>query len=365
MSENTGITLPPLSDDSIARIENAVFDEIGDDAPRHAASAATARGNPARRRRRGWATGLGIAAAFVGGVLIAPPLMSAVMMSSSGDYESAVETSAVDRAPSVGFQNSPEMSAADGGAQTDAGVAASGGGDTAATDGRDIITAAQVTLRVADVSKASDAIAALAAKHDGYVEATDIGFAQQTSSDSAPVGPRESGTGWISIRVPADELTEVVQAVGEDGDVLRSSISRQDVTSTAVDLRARVDASWASVTRLTELMAKSGSVSDLIAAESALSDRQAQLESYEQQLKSIDEQVAMSTVSIEMTERTTATTADPAGFGDGLLAGWNGLIVSLNALVVAVGFLLPWLVPIAVILVIIWLIRRRRRRTAP
>ena len=31
MTENTGIALPPLSDDTIARIENAVFDEIADD----------------------------------------------------------------------------------------------------------------------------------------------------------------------------------------------------------------------------------------------------------------------------------------------------------------------------------------------
>jgi hypothetical protein len=132
-----------------------------------------------------------------------------------------------------------------------------------------------------------------------------------------------------------------------------------------VDLRARVDAARASVKRLTELMSKSGSVADLIAAESALSERQAQLESYEQQLKSLDEQVAMSSIRVQLTERTTATAADPAGFGDGLLAGWNGLMVSLNALVVAFGFLLPWLVPIGVILLVIWLIRRRRRRVLP
>ncbi len=153
-----------------------------------------------------------------------------------------------------------------------------------------------------------------------------------------------------------------MRAVGDDGEVLQSSISRQDFTSTAVDLRARVEASRASVKRLTELMSKSGSVADLISAESALSERQAQLESYEQQLKGIDEQVAMSTVSIQLTERTSATKADPAGFADGLLAGWNGLIVSLNALVVAFGFLLPWLAIGGVVLLVIWLIRRRRRR---
>lgn len=357
MTENTGIALPPLSDDSIARIENAVFDEIGEDRRKPVVTR-----TGARSRRRGWATGIGIAAAFVGGILIAPPLLTAVTSSQMSTGSSVIGVAAPARDSGVALHGASEMAPADtsaAGGSPNTAVDSAAGGD--AMTGRDIITTAQVTLRVADVSKASDAIGDLAAAHDGYVEATDIGFAQG-SSDTSPVGPREPGSGWISIRIPADELEDVMRAVGDDGEVLQSSISRQDVTSTAVDLRARVEASRASVKRLTELMSKSGSVADLISAESALSERQAQLESYEQQLKGIDEQVAMSTVSIQLTERTSATKADPAGFADGLLAGWNGLIVSLNALVVAFGFLLPWLAIGGVVLLVIWLIRRRRRR---
>src|SRR5690606_16180671 len=73
MSENTGIALPLLSDESIARIESAVFDEIGDDSA--SVPARSPERHPARRR---WVTGLSIAAAFVVGALITPPLISAV-----------------------------------------------------------------------------------------------------------------------------------------------------------------------------------------------------------------------------------------------------------------------------------------------
>jgi len=361
MTENTGIALPPLSDDSIARIETAVFDEIGDD-QRKPVIARTRAGS----RRRRWVTGIGIAAAFVGGILIAPPLLTAVTSSQTGAGSYVTGVAAPARDSGIALHGAPEMAPADmSAAGGSAGAAVDSAVDGDATAGRDIITTAQMTVRVPDVSKASDAIGDLAAEHDGYVEATDIGFAQGSASDTTPVGPRRPGSGWISIRVPADQLNDVMRAVGDDGEVLQSSISRQDVTSTAVDLRARVEASRASVKRLTELMSKSGSVADLISAESALSDRQAQLESYEQQLKGLDEQVAMSTVSIQLTERTSATKADPAGFADGLLAGWNGLIVSLNALVVAFGFLLPWLAIGGVVLLVIWLIRRRRGRHSP
>lgn len=354
MTENTGIALPPLSDDSVARIENAVFDEIGDDS---ASGPVIRHRREAHQVRRRWITGLGIAAAFVVGVLVTPPLMTAVSGGAhSADSSAGGVSTTVDSAPLPAI-GQPES-------VTDAGKAIGAAGD-AADAGRDIITTAQMTLRVADVAKAAGAITELAAEQGGYVESTDIGLAPGAPIDSTTMPAPDRGEGWISIRIPASKLTDAMKAAEGEGQVLGSSISRQDVTSTAVDLRARVDAARASVKRLTELMSKSGSVADLIAAESALSERQAQLESYEQQLKSLDEQVAMSSIRIQLTERTTATAADPAGFGDGLLAGWNGLMVSLNALVVAFGFLLPWLVPIGVILLVIWLVRRRRRRVVP
>ncbi|MEJ1087690.1 DUF4349 domain-containing protein [Microbacterium sp. Mu-80] len=353
MTENGDTTLAPLSEASIARIEHAVFDEIDrGEAVVHPESAAPARST----RRRRWVTGLGIAAAFVGGILIAPPLLNAVSPTGAGSsVQYDAETSG--EAP-IGVPESAELAPADGMA---ADSAAGGAVSEDADAGREIISTAEATVRVEDVAGAVDAITDLAAEHDGYVEATDVGLVPDAAAQVSPGPPTPPGSGWISIRVPAEDLTEVMSALDAHGEVLRSSISRTDVTSTVVDLQARVEASRASVQRLTELMSKSGSVGDLIAAESALSERQAQLESYEQQLKALDEQVTMSSLSIRLTEQTTATTADPAGFADGLLAGWNGLIVSLNALVVALGFLLPWLVIAGAVVLVIWLVRRRRK----
>lgn len=227
---------------------------------------------------------------------------------------------------------------------------------------REIIQNAQATVQVIDVRDAADEIAGLAEKHEGYVESTNVRTTPVEDNTSAQAPP-DSGYGSISIRVPSADLSEVIKELSSSGKLLSSSVSKHDVTSTAIDLRARVDSTRASVERLTELMSNTATVSELIEAETALADRQAQLESYEQQLASLDDQVAMSSLQVDLTRSSTPTAADPAGFGDGLLAGWNGLIVSLNALVIAFGFLLPWLAVAAVVLVIIWLIRLRRRNT--
>lgn len=334
--------LPELSPESITRIENAVFAAIADDRP--ITRPATTR---THSRRRGWLTGIGVAAAFAAGILVAPPILGIVSSGGSMSASDSGGAAVTEVAPDTGI------------ATTDtANVAA----DELPT--REIIQNANATLQVVDIRDAVDEITALADAHGGYVESTEIRttpLADQTSVQAPP----DSGYGWISIRIPASDLADVIRELGSAGTVLASSISKQDVTAVAIDLRARVDATRASVDRLTELMSNTATVAELIEAEVALSDRQAQLESYEQQLATLDAQVAMSSLRVELTRTASATSADPAGFGDGLLAGWNGLIASLNALVIAFGFLLPWLAVAGVILVIIWLVRRRQRHSKP
>ena len=74
----------------------------------------------------------------------------------------------------------------------------------------------------------------------------------------------------------------------------------------------------------------------------------------------------MSSLSVQLVERSPAVAADPAGFGDGLGAGWNGLVATLNGIVIGLGFLLPWTAVAAVVLAVTWGVRRalRRRREA-
>lgn len=343
--------LPVLSDAAIARIERDVFAEI---------TGTRAAASPSRRRvrRRRWLTGVGVAAAFAIGVMVTPPILAVV---STGSATSTADGfgSPVGGAPVPGVAMPEQGVDGDRSADASAGAGSLVSGEVSDAT-REIVTTANVTLEVKNIADAAEVVAALADEHGGYVESTEVGAAVAIDGASTPV-PNDSSYGWVGIRVPSADLTAVIAALDETGEVVTSSLSRQDVTDVAVDLRARVDATQASVQRLTELMAQSASVSELIEAEVALTDRQAQLESYHQQLAALDDQVAMSSLQVQLTRTPPATAADPAGFGDGLFAGWNGLVVSLNALVVAVGFLLPWLAIAGVVVLIVWSTRRARR----
>ena len=240
-------------------------------------------------------------------------------------------------------------------------VAGSSGAAAGSDGSREIATSASASMIVDDVAEAASRIGVDAATRGGYVESVNIDARGDASDTSAtpPDGVRApyhspNGGGWITVRVPADELADAVAALDGLGDVTSSNIGRQDVTDQAVDLRARVAASEASVARLTELIGQAESVADLLTAESALAERQATLDADRQQLESLETLVSLSTLSVQLTPTTAVVEADPAGFGDGLAAGWNGLVATLNGIVIALGFLLPWLAVIGVIAAAVW-----------
>lgn len=340
-------TLPPLPHDRVDAIETAVFGRIADERDR------------ASRRRRGIWGGVAAAAAVVLVAGLVGPWLTTT--TSSGSSSSSTEAGGLTD-QSVGDAPIAPEGAAD---SRSAVGAASGAADSSATAGRDVVATGSSTVEVDDVRVAIDQVSAAAAAAGGYVESSQIGGGPVVMPIDGASTPAV-GSGFVTVRVPAGSLAQVMAGLREIGDVTATSVTRSDVTEQSVDLRARVAAGEASVARLTQLLAQAASVSDLVTAESALADRQAQLDSDRQVLQSIESQVALSSLSVQLTERTASVTADPAGFGDGLTAGWNGLVATLNGVVIGLGFLLPWIVVAGVVAAVVWGVRRylRRRRTA-
>ncbi len=243
------------------------------------------------------------------------------------------------------------------------GTSVSGAASADGTVGREIITSATAGVRVSDVVGALAQISATAEALGGYVESSDSSSNPSfvDGSSRLPAAPAID-SGYITIRVPADRLSEAQSSLADLGEVTSSSTNRQDVTTQAVDLRARIEATQASVDRLQTLMSQAANVADLLAAETQLADRQATLESYQQQLTALESQVSLSSLTISLTADRPVQAAEPSGFLDGLLAGWNGLVASANGLFIGLGFLLPWLVVVAVVVAVVVTLRRARRR---
>ena len=237
----------------------------------------------------------------------------------------------------------------------------SGGAPGAPDTERQVVTTASASLAVDDPAGAAQRVSELVESAGGRVD-------ERTEQ----AVPGEDGTEAVAdlvVRVPSDELTGVLSELEQLGDVDTVSVSRSDVTSTAVDLDARITALQTSVGRLLALMDRAASTAALLEAEQVLSERQQQLESLQSQRALLADQVELSTLRVHLEPHGVTPVGGPDGFVEGLGTGWRALTTTLGAVVVALGVVLPWLalggLVTAAVLVTVRLARRRTAVEVP
>lgn len=171
------------------------------------------------------------------------------------------------------------------------------------------------------------------------------------------------GSATLTLRIPISALDATLDKLKALGTVQEVSLSSTDVTMQSQDLDARITALSASVDRLVALLSTATDTDTLISLETAISDRQGELDSLQSQQSYLADQVAMSTVTLNLISPDQAIVTEPDTFLSGLQAGWAALVAFFAGLLVALGVLLPWLVLVALIVtVIVTLVRRTRRR---
>ena len=143
------------------------------------------------------------------------------------------------------------------------------------------------------------------------------------------------------LRIPSDELDGFVDELRELGTVTSVSMNASDVTQQRKDLEGRIEALAASIDRLQQLLSTATTITDLIAIESELTTRQAELDSLTQQRDQLVDQVDFSTITVDLVTEAVAPDPRPDDFWSGVLAGWNALTAFASWLGVAFGVMLP------------------------
>ena len=248
-----------------------------------------------------------------------------------------------------------------------------------ATDGRDaggkaiseplnrqVITTGRLALTVEDPAAAADDVARIVERAGGRVDARTenpqpVPLTEGPDAARSDAATPERNRAQLTVRIPQAALTATLLEMKRLGTVLDSSLTSQDVTSQSQDLDARVTALRTSVDRLVALMAKADSTADLIAIESALSERQANLESLEAQKRVLDSQVELATISVDLSSVADAPVETPDTFLSGLAAGWNAFVGFFAGVVVVLGVLIPWIALAAIVSAVAVLVLRKRK----
>jgi hypothetical protein len=227
-------------------------------------------------------------------------------------------------------------------------------GDAASADQALVITGT-ITITAEDPIKASEQATAITLDAGGRIDAR---------TEYAP-RDGDAGSATLTIRVPADTVEDVRDQLKELGTVDETDFTSVDVGTQQRDLDTRITTLRASIARYTSWLADADTTADLIQLESAIAERQNELESLEAQQRALADKVAKSTITLQL--RSVALAPPPEGpenFWEGLVVGWNGFVAFWAGVTVALGVGLPWLVILGIVLAVVVLLVRRSGRSA-
>lgn len=258
----------------------------------------------------------------------------------------------------------PEAAGPDAGALTadrlstasvnDAGGAADAALNRSAPGQPAVISTGTVSLEAKDVAKARLGVRKVVDQFQGTV----------TEQETTTGDKGELSTARLVLRVPSKSFEDVVAAVEAVASPTGTTTNGEDVSAEVVDVDARLRSQRKSVERIQTLLARADSIEQIVAIEAQLASRQADLDALESRQKWLADQTSMSTLTVYVEQPAAASkhteeTAD--GFLGGLAQGWDAFADGARGVLVVTGFLVPWLILLAVIaLPGVALVRRRR-----
>jgi hypothetical protein len=209
----------------------------------------------------------------------------------------------------------------------------------------------------------------LASVDDAIQITEDAGGRVDARTEYAPTNG-DQGSASLTLRLPSATLTASIDELKALGEVESVSLTAQDVTTQSQDLDARITALRASLDRLLALMSNATNTDSLIALETAISERQGNLESLEAQQRYLADQVTLSTIELSLISPANAPADVPQNFWSGIVVGWNAFISAMSGLLVILGVILPWiaiaaLISAAVLLIVRWSKRRHPHAAEP
>ena len=258
------------------------------------------------------------------------------------------------------------MSGVGGGNAASDGAASGGGGGREAVGPagnaqalqaqRAVIKTGTVQLEVKHFSAASRNLTRATRRQGGYVSAS--------SQTTRSIDGENVTTGSLTLRVPSGNFSALLSRVNATGTVRSSETNETDVTGQLVDLRARLANLRAQRERLRDLYANASDTEATLKVQKRLSSTQSRIERLQGRLKTLRDQVALSTITVELTEPTPEPAVErwyDVGVVGAFLSSVGGVITTLRAVVVALAYLAPYLLVFGVPVAAVGYLAYRRR----
>ncbi len=238
--------------------------------------------------------------------------------------------------------------------------------ETPKDNSRKLITTMHISAETDDMDALLNHVEAKVAALGGYIEASDV-----TNGSLRNYGDKTQRyrSASLTIRIPAQNLSDFVSDVQERTNITSQSKNIEDVTLSYADLESHKRMLKTEENRLLQFMEQAETVEDMLTVEERLTNVQYQIDSMESQLRTYDNKVNYSTIYLGIEEVVEYTVVEEKektvweeiseGFGESLLSVGHGLRVFFVWLVTHIPQLVIWAIVIFLVVKVIGLIRRR------
>lgn len=204
---------------------------------------------------------------------------------------------------------------------------------------RQLIRTGYLRLEVDNFSTAADTVREEAIDRGGFVG--------ESTRDVRERDGDHWTRGTIEIRVPNDEFDETIAELESLGVVHTAETETEDVTEQLLDIEARLENLRVQRDRLRDLYEDANETDDVLAVQRELSSVQEEIERLEAQQQSLQEAVALSTITVHLSEEPPESEPEPNWYETEVTAAFlesiDGVVVAIRALVVGGAYLAPYL----------------------
>lgn len=232
-------------------------------------------------------------------------------------------------------------------------------GELVTTSTRKTIKTAKLTMQTLDFDAFATALEQKVVETGAYFQYADV-------SGSNYYGGRRYAS--YTIRVPEARLNEFMAGLDGIATITNKTLGEQDVTLSYVDTESRIKALEIEMESLMELLEKAVNLESIIKLQDRLTEVRYELENYKAQLRTYDDKIAYSTVTLSVSEVKKVTEPTPVTVWERISSGFKNtmddIIEGAEDLLVWVVINIPYLVfwAVVIVLLVVFIKKKNRKR---
>ena len=232
-------------------------------------------------------------------------------------------------------------------------------GELVTTSTRKTIKTAKLTMQTLDFDAFAAALEQKVAETGAYFQYADV-------SGTNYYGGRRYAS--YTIRVPEARLNEFMAGLDGIATITSKTLGEQDVTLSYVDTESRIKALEIEQESLMKLLEQAVNLDSIIKLQDRLTEVRYELENYKAQLRTYDDKIAYSTVTLSVSEVTKVTEPTPVTVWERISTGWKNTMEDIKEgaedflvwFVINVPYLVFWAV--VLVLLVVFLKKKGQKR---